>query len=213
MQTLEKLRHAIHGELVYWKAFHACTFEKAFEYLRESIGQTSFLISPRYGQNHHLVTIVGGGYDWFFDFIALVVEGFLDGATWLFQAPPALLMVALFAALAWNVFLTPLQAFMRDYSPMTWFWIIYVGVMGTVVPFGFYNEGINLIRSTRASITGMLEPITAGVLSYFFLGEVFESWQLLGAVLVIVAIVLLQLKQETDRKAPEMIRSETGRGE
>ena len=114
----------------------------------------------------------------------------------------------LFAALAWNIFLSPFKAFTRDYSPITWFWVVYVGVLGTVVPFGLYNEGINLIRSTRASITGMLEPITAGVLAYFFLGEVFESWQLLGAALVIGAIILLQIKQETDDKAPESIRAE-----
>jgi drug/metabolite transporter (DMT)-like permease len=114
----------------------------------------------------------------------------------------------LFAAVAWNVFLPPVEAFFHHYTPLAWFWIAYVGVLGTVVPFGFYNEGINLIRATRASITGMLEPITAGVISYFFLGEVFEPWQLMGAALVIAAIVLLQVKQEADDKAPEVMRSE-----
>ena len=113
----------------------------------------------------------------------------------------------LFAALAWNIFFPPLKAFFRHSSTLVWFWIIYVGLMGTVVPFGLYNEGINLIRSTRASITGMLEPITAGVISYFFLGEVLEPWQLLGAALVIAAIILLQVKQEVDDKAPEVLRA------
>ncbi len=40
---------------------------------------------------------------WFFDFIALVVEGLLDGVNWVFQFPPALLMILLFTLLAWKM--------------------------------------------------------------------------------------------------------------
>ena len=53
----------------------------------------------------------------------------------------------------------------------------------------------------------MLEPITAGLFSYIFLNEVMEPLQLAGAVLVIFAIILLQLKQEFDDKTPAMIRA------
>ncbi|MBI9106040.1 MAG: proline/glycine betaine ABC transporter permease [Spirochaetales bacterium] len=41
--------------------------------------------------------------DWLFDFIALVVEGFLEGVNWLFHFPPALVMIGLFSLLAWRV--------------------------------------------------------------------------------------------------------------
>jgi drug/metabolite transporter, DME family len=113
----------------------------------------------------------------------------------------------LFAALVWNVLHPPLESFFHKHSFLEWWWIVYIAILGTVLPFGLYLEGINLIRATRSSITGMLEPITAGVLSYIFLNEVMEPLQLAGGVMVIFAIILLQLKQEFDDKAPAMIRA------
>ncbi|MGA9179265.1 MAG: DMT family transporter, partial [Desulfobacterales bacterium] len=82
------------------------------------------------------------------------------------------------------------------------------GVMGTLIPFGLYLEGINLIRSTRASITATLEPITAGIISYFFLNEIMEIPQIAGGIIVIISIILLQLNQEQDDKAPSIIRAQ-----
>jgi len=113
-----------------------------------------------------------------------------------------------FAALVWNILHFPLEAFFHGYSPVEWGWILFIGVLGTIVPFGFYFEGINLIRSTHASITATLEPITAGVLSFFFLKETMGPLQILGGVLVIVSIILLQYKQDMDENAPVVLRSQ-----
>ena len=41
--------------------------------------------------------------DWLFDFIALVVEGFLDGINWVFNFPPAIIMIIIFTLLAWKI--------------------------------------------------------------------------------------------------------------
>jgi drug/metabolite transporter (DMT)-like permease len=123
--------------------------------------------------------------------------------------PWTVLFFALFfGALVWNVLHPPLEAFMHIYSPIQWFWILYIGVLGTLVPFGLYLEGINLIRSTRASITATLEPITAGIISYLFLNEVMETAQIVGGIIIIASIILLQLHQEQDNKAPSMIRAQ-----
>ena len=113
-----------------------------------------------------------------------------------------------FAALIWNILHFPLAAFFHGYSPVAWGWILFIGVLGTIVPFGFYFEGINLIRSTPASITATLEPITAGALSFLFLKETMGPLQILGGVLVIASIILLQYKQDMDENAPDMIRSQ-----
>ncbi len=120
-----------------------------------------------------------------------------------------LFFALLIGALVWNVLHPPLEAFMHAYSPIQWIWIIYIGVLGTLVPFGLYLEGINLIRSTRASITSTLEPITAGIISYIFLNEIMETLQITGGVIVIASIILLQLKQEQDDKAPSIIRAKS----
>lgn len=111
-----------------------------------------------------------------------------------------------FAAVVWNVLHPPLEAFSHSHTLVEWWWIFYIAVFGTVLPFGFYLEGINLIRATRSSITGTLEPITAGLIAYIFLNETMEPLQLAGGVIVISAIILLQLKQEFDDKAPALVR-------
>jgi len=123
--------------------------------------------------------------------------------------PWTVLFFALFfGALVWNVLHPPLEAFIHAYTPIQWVWILYIGVLGTLVPFGLYLEGINLIRSTRASITATLEPITAGVISYIFLDEIMEIPQITGGIIIIASIILLQLNQEQDDKAPNLIRAQ-----
>ncbi len=123
-------------------------------------------------------------------------------------SPWTVLFYALvFAAVVWNIIHLPLESFMHAWAPRQWLWILYIGIFGTLLPFGLYLEGINLIRSTRASITATLEPITAGVLSYIFLNESMDAPQLIGAVLVIASVILLQLRKEYDEKAPGLIRA------
>jgi len=122
--------------------------------------------------------------------------------------PWTVLFFALFfGALIWNILHPPLESLMHDYSTVQWGWILYIGIMGTLIPFGLYLEGVNLIRSTRASITATLEPITAGIISYIFLNETMESLQVAGGVVVIASIIFLQLNQEQDDKAPGIIRA------
>jgi drug/metabolite transporter (DMT)-like permease len=111
-----------------------------------------------------------------------------------------------FAALSLNVFCSPLQYLKADYTWHQWALILYVVIAGTVLPFGFYFVGINYIRSTRAAITANLEPISAGFMAYFLLGETLEPLQLLGALLVVVAITLLQLNREQDELSPAVVR-------
>ena len=116
-----------------------------------------------------------------------------------------------FAAVVWNILQPPLQSFMHPYSVVQWGWILYIALMGTLLPFGLYLEAIHLIRSTHASITATLEPITAGLVSYLFLGEVMEPLQLLGGVLVIASVILLQLRLQRDPDRPGAIRESGGK--
>lgn len=111
------------------------------------------------------------------------------------------------AAVAWNLLHPPLEAFFHQYPPHIWAVVAAVGVLGTLLPFGFYLEGISRVRATRASITATLEPISAALFSFVLLGETLDKLQISGACLVISAIVLLQLKQEADQRAPHLLRS------
>jgi len=101
-----------------------------------------------------------------------------------------------FAAVIWNLLYPPFSAFHARYGASAWQWILFIGLFGTVLPFGLYNEGIKRIHSARASITATLEPVMAGVIAYGFLGEMMEPWQIMGAGLVIASILLLQTTQD-----------------
>ncbi len=112
-------------------------------------------------------------------------------------APWTVLFYALlFAGLACNIVHPPLAAFAGGYAARQWWGIAFIGIVGTILPFGFYNKGIVIIRSTRASITATLEPVFAGVAAYFVVGEVLGPVQMAGALLVMSSIFLLQIKQD-----------------
>ena len=104
-----------------------------------------------------------------------------------------LLYGLLFAALMWNILHRPLEAFLHRYSPVQWGWILFIGICGTIFPFGLYFEGVKRIQPTHASITATLEPISAGVIATVFLGEVMVPLQMIGGLIVIVSIIILQL--------------------
>lgn len=106
-----------------------------------------------------------------------------------------LLYGMLFAALMWNVLHPPLEALLQSYSSVQWGWILFIGICGTIFPFGLYFEGIKRIRPTHASITATLEPISAGVIASIFLGEVMALLQIIGGLIVIASIIILQLNK------------------
>ena len=128
----------------------------------------------------------------FYAWYALVSEGGMKK-----YSPWTVLCYGLvFAALIWNVLHPPLAAFRQGYDLTQWGWILFIGVLGTILPFGLYNEGVKRIRSTCASIAGTLEPFIAGLLAYIFLSEPLGMFQILGAGLVIASLILIQTRKE-----------------
>lgn len=123
-------------------------------------------------------------------------------------APWTVLFYALaFAALTWHLLYAPFHYITAGFTAVEWAGIVYIAFFGTVAPFGLFFLGINHIRSTRASVTACLEPISAGVLAFFLLGERLETWQVLGAALVVGAVALMVLSRELEERAPARIRA------
>jgi len=118
-----------------------------------------------------------------------------------------LFYTTLFAALFWNVAHPPFKAFVKPDSWVEWGWVCYIAFLGTALPYALYFQGINTIRATRASVTAMLEPISAAFIAYIFLGEHFEPLQLMGGGVVIASVVLLQVSKERDANTPALIRA------
>jgi drug/metabolite transporter (DMT)-like permease len=116
-----------------------------------------------------------------------------------------------FAAITWNIFHPPFHFLYAGYTGVQWMYMLYIAVFGTILPFGLFFVGVNHIRSTRATITSTIEPISAGFIAFFFLGETLDLLQILGGGLVITAIVLLQVQTEKDQLTPALVRA--GRSE
>jgi len=113
----------------------------------------------------------------------------------------------LFSALTLNVVHSPLSAMSQSYTKGQWAAILYIVIVGTLLPFGLYLVGVDYIRSTRTIITATLEPIAAAFMAYFALNESLSLLQIIGGLSVIAAIVLLQWQLEHDTLSPELIRT------
>src|SRR5437667_8013871 len=73
-----------------------------------------------------------------------------------------------------------------------WLLMLWMVVLGGIVPFGLIVSALRHISATRAGITAMLEPVVAIVVAWAWLGESFEPVQLSGAALTLLGIGLAQ---------------------
>lgn len=81
-----------------------------------------------------------------------------------------------------------------------WLLLVYVVVLGTVVPFVLIVNALHHISPTRTTIVAMLEPVLAALVAYVWLGEELSVRQIIGALLVLAGIVLAQTAREHHRE-------------
>lgn len=79
-----------------------------------------------------------------------------------------------------------------------WLLVLAVVVLGTVVPFLLVLGAIGEVGATRVGLLGMVEPVGAGLVAWLVLGEILDGWQVFGAAVVLMGIVLA----ETSRRRP-----------
>jgi len=77
-----------------------------------------------------------------------------------------------------------------------WALMLWMVVMGTIVPFGLFVAALAHVPATRASIVAMFEPVVAIVVAWSWLGEELAAVQLAGAAIVLAGIVLAQTARE-----------------
>ncbi len=80
--------------------------------------------------------------------------------------------------------------------------VIFIAVVGTIIPFGAFLKALHYIDPTRATIVATLEPVIAGAVAYVLLGEVFDGSQLLGGLLVLAAIIIVQAPGKAEPAQP-----------
>ncbi len=73
--------------------------------------------------------------------------------------------------------------------------IVGLAVFSTIAPLTFFLAGLQRLPSSQASIIGMVEPVVAAIAAGAILGENLTSFQLIGAVIVIAALILNALEK------------------
>lgn len=109
------------------------------------------------------------------------------------EALPALTVVAngfLISALIWLIALPPR---LIDVEPLVWGQIIWVGVMGTAVPFLIMVTALGRADSGTIGVVAMLEPVVATVAAWIYLDQRLEAIQIVGGLLVVAAIASIHL--------------------
>jgi drug/metabolite transporter (DMT)-like permease len=81
---------------------------------------------------------------------------------------------------------------LEDISLPVWLLMGWMVVLGTIVPFALLAASLRHIPASRAAITAMFEPVAATVFAYAWLGESLTAFQLIGALVVLGAILLAQ---------------------
>lgn len=140
----------------------------------------------------------------FLDAFALTAY-FLLGEKWSKRAPTETLMLYGFgiSMLFWWVTLPlwtyPTEIFtqkidLRGQASGTladgWMLILFVIIVGTIIPYTANLIGISKTSASSASVIGMLEPVLAGIFAWIWLSETFNAIQLVGAAAVISGIYI-----------------------
>ncbi|MDP9115967.1 MAG: DMT family transporter [Actinomycetota bacterium] len=74
-------------------------------------------------------------------------------------------------------------------------WLVYIGIVSTVVAYGLFYAGLRSVSSEVAGVLTLLEPLTATVLAAAFLGETLSVAGLCGAALLLIAIAVLYVRR------------------
>jgi drug/metabolite transporter (DMT)-like permease len=73
-----------------------------------------------------------------------------------------------------------------------WTLMTWMVLLGTIVPFALLVSALRHIPATRAGIVAMLEPVVATAVAWVWLAESLRAAQLVGAAIVLAAILLAQ---------------------
>jgi DME family drug/metabolite transporter len=81
--------------------------------------------------------------------------------------------------------------FVVSYSPAGWVLLLHLGLLPTALAYVLFLAGIRHTTATVATLVTLLEPLTGTALAWVLFGEQLGGAGLLGAALLLGAIMLL----------------------
>jgi drug/metabolite transporter (DMT)-like permease len=111
---------------------------------------------------------------------------------------PALLVWGFgFALLGWSVVRAPWTLPWTTTPPEVYVQIAQVVVIATLIPFALTIAAVRLIPAARVGLTATFEPVVAAVAAWIVLSERLDFPQIVGGVVVLVAIAIAQSLRPT----------------
>ena len=86
---------------------------------------------------------------------------------------------------------------LSNHSAPGWALILWIIIVGTVIPYLLTVTGIRELSAGTSSVIGMIEPIFAGVIAWILLNEALSGIQLIGCVVVLFGIYLADKARAT----------------
>jgi hypothetical protein len=83
-----------------------------------------------------------------------------------------------------------LHGYLAGYQYPGWVLLLWVVVMGTIVPYLFVISGLRILSASKSSVLGMIEPVLAGALAWVWLNQGWDLIQLMGALVVLIGIYI-----------------------
>ncbi len=107
-----------------------------------------------------------------------------------------------YAFLFGALFLLPLQIFAGNVLGLGAQWggwgiLFFLALGPTLVGFGLYTVGLSTIPASVVTLIATLEPVFSIVMAFFLFHEVLVPLQLLGAGLILLAVLMLRPRPET----------------
>lgn len=98
------------------------------------------------------------------------------------------------ATVALYLFHQPDISRLSEFTTLQWTCIIGLATISTIGPLTFFLAGLQRLPSSQASILVTIEPVVAAFAAGIILGEHLTNLQLVGAAIVIAALILNALK-------------------
>jgi len=135
---------------------------------------------------------------------AVAFASYLMFGEYLGRSYPSLTIVTwgfLFASVVWLVF-QPLWSFPTDLSPAVWGKLLWVGLVGTAIPFLFEVSALRRASSGIVGVIATTEPVFAAATAWVLLDQYLSAVQIAGGAMVLVAAALVQRWGASDVEVP-----------
>ena len=96
------------------------------------------------------------------------------------------------ASLLWFIINPNIFVDLKDYPFQMNMILFGFALLSVLIPFIFYNYGLQYLKASQATSIGLLEPVFVALFAYFFIGETMSPIQIVSALCVLVSIYLLE---------------------